>query len=414
MKGNFPKNNSLKFTDLTPQYLAAAFMAEAPSRGRGRGRPRGGSGGFAQKRSVEYEDYSSGVYSKKRKIMDDVYRFLVREDLVRSVIGKGGEHIKIIKDEAKEHGIETKVSIYAQGANGTPLMEGSVDRVMSVQSTVEGLGMALSHLLPSVQIHKNFRTGTRGGGSFGRGSQKLELRLIVPSHCCSGIIGKGGSVIRRIKEETKSYIQVYTLPLPLSEEYCVRIQNFEGPDLVNTAVKIFESIADIKGKNPIIMYDPIFFNHGEYGDTGSYIDTEWYQEALRSGAAQPTPYKAIRSVTQSRYPAHPAYEEAHNYEYGYEEYVPGYGGYGEDYGYECGDPYYYDYYEYPPPVPRGGRSRAPPRGRAYLSRVLSRGFRGRASYEGRGSRTGRESSVKIEAMDFTESGVDTAGQSAQI
>ena len=393
-------------------------MAEAPRRGRGRGGPRGRA--FGQKRPVEsyeFEEYSSGVYSKKRKIMDDVYRFLVREDLVRSIIGKGGEHIKIIKEEAKAHGIETKVSIYAQGANGTPLMEGSVDRVMSIQSTVEGLGMALTHLLPSVQIHKNFRAGMRGGASFGRGSQKLELRLIVPSHCCSGIIGKGGSVIRRIKEETKSYIQVYTLPLPLSEEYCVRIQNFEAPDLVNTAVKVFESIADIKGKNPIIMYDPIFFNHGEHGDTGSYIDTEWYQEALRSGAAQPTPYKAIRSF-QGRYPGYHGqrYEEAYNYEYdyGYEDYYPGYG-YGDDlrdgYGYEFGDPYYYDYYEYHPPVHRA-RGRAHHRGKAYPNRGLTRGFRGRGSFGGRGARKERESSVKLESMDYTDTVTENTGQLA--
>jgi hypothetical protein len=237
----------------------------------------------------------------------------------------------------------------------------------------------------------------------------------VPSHCCSGIIGKGGSVIKKIKEETQSYIQVYTLPLPMSEEYCVRIQNFEASDLVKTAVKIFASIADIKGKNPIIMYDPIFFNQGDYGDTGSYIDTEWYQEALRSGVAQPTSFKAARSASQGRYPAYPEYEEAYNYDYGYEEYVPGYG-YGEEfmegYGYEYGDPYYYDYYEYPPPVPRG-RGRAPPRGRAYLSRGLSRGFRGRGNFGGRGPKRGRESSVKLESMDYTESGVETAGQSAQ-
>lgn len=396
--------------------LAAAKMAENPHRGRGRGRggPRGRV--FAQKRPIEhheYEDFSISGYTKKRKIMDDVYRFLIREDLVRSVIGKGGEHIKIIKDEAKEHGIETKVSIYAQGANGTPLMEGSIDRVMSIQSTVDGLGMALAHLLPSLQIHKNFRSGIRGGGGpFGRGSQKLELRLIVPSHCCSGIIGKGGSVIKKIKEETQSYIQVYTLPLPMSEEYCVRIQNFEASDLVKTAVRIFTSIADIKGKNPIIMYDPIYFNQGEYGDTGSYIDTEWYQEALRSGVAQPTSYKAARSVSQGRYPGYPMHAEA--YSYGYGEFVPGYG-YGEEYmeteGYGCEyvDPYYYDYYEYPPHIPRG---RAPHRGRAYHSRGLSRGFRGRSNFGGRGQR-GRESSVKLESMDYTDTGFGAAGQSAQ-
>lgn len=316
-------------------------MAEAgPTRSGGRGRgPRRGGHHFAQKPSTDpYEEVTGGCFTKKRKIMDDVYRFLVREDLVRSIIGKGGEHLKIIKEEAKAVGIETKVSIYAQGANGACLMEGAIDRVMSIQSTVEGLRMALLHLLPSVQIRKPGRAG----------AQKLELRLIVPAHCCSGIIGKGGSVIKKMKDTTKSYIQVYTLPLPMSEEYCVRIQNFEPTDLVNTAVMVFETIADIKGKNPITMYDPIYFEHGEYGDTGSYIDTEWYQEALRAGVAKPTPYKAVRHGYHS-----------YSGDYGYDGYGYGYSE-GGGYGYEG---QYYDHYDYtPPPQQYRGRGQYNNRG----------------------------------------------------
>ncbi|XP_063694371.1 heterogeneous nuclear ribonucleoprotein K homolog [Bolinopsis microptera] len=364
------------------------MMAEAATsrgRGRGRGAPRGGRGGYGQKRpaeSFDYEDYGSGGgYTKKRKIMDDVYRFLVREDLVRAVIGKGGDHIRMIKEEAKAAGIETKVSIYAQGSNGAPLMEGAVDRVMSVQSTGDGLEMALTNLLPSVQIHhnhKSFRGGRGGGGAPGQKSQKLELRLLVPAHCCSGIIGKGGSVIKRIKEETNSYIQVYTLPMPGSEEHCVRIQNFEAPDLIATAVKVFESIADIKGKNPIIMYDPIYFEHGEYGDTGSYIDTEWYQEALRSGVAKPTPFKQIRGSSRAAHtaPAAPhaaytGYEE--EYEYGYEHEGYGYG-YDEGYGYAEEEYGYEDYYAYAPPAPAPrARARGAPRARSRAA-PPSRGY----------------------------------------
>ena len=379
-------------------------MAEARGRGhsaRGAGRGRG----YALKRPMmdSYDGYTgggaTGGYAKKRKIMDDVYRFVVREDLVKTVIGKGGENIRIIKDLAKEQGIETKVSIYAQGANGALLMEGAIDRVMSVQTTIEGLAMALEYLVPAVQIFKN------------RNGQKLEIRLIVPSHCCSGIIGKGGSVIKKIKEETNSYIQVYTLPLPQSEEYCVRIQNFEAADLIKTAVLVFESIADIKGKNPIIMYDPIYFEHGEFGDTGSYVDTEWYQEALRSGVAQPTSFKTVRQIrgrggrgSFAPQPSHYQYDEA--YDSGYGDY--GYG-YEEAYyeGYE--DPYYYDYsYDYsaPPMRPRG---RGGPRGRAFGPR--SQGSRGRPGRGfTRGGSRGRASASagteqippNTEAMEVTE------------
>ena len=371
-------------------------MAEA----RGRGHVRGARG-YAQKRPImeSYDGYSgggSGSFAKKRKIMDDVYRFLVRADLVRAVIGKGGENIKVIKEEAKEQDIDTKVSIYAQGSDGALLMEGALDRVMSVQTTIEGLGMALEHLLPALQIGKN------------RNGQKLELRLIVPSHCCSGIIGKGGSVIKRIKEETNSYVQVYTLPLPLSEEYCVRIQNFEAPDLIKTAVRVFESIAEIKGKNPIIMYDPVYFEHGEYGDTGSYIDTEWYQEALRSGAAQPTSYKSISKNSGGGQSYAAPYQHEEPYKGGYGDYGYGY----EDRYYEgYEDPYFYDYsYSYAPPPPMRARGSGGPRGRAFTPRGPGRGRPGRGGPRGntsRGVNRGNFSgdshhTTNSEAMDVTE------------
>ena len=59
-------------------------MADSEPRGRGRGRgaPRGrGRGGMKRPMSdaQDYEDFSDG-FTKKRKIMDDVYRFIVRED----------------------------------------------------------------------------------------------------------------------------------------------------------------------------------------------------------------------------------------------------------------------------------------------------------------------------------------------
>merc|ERR1719440_253508 len=208
--------------------------------------------------------------------------------------------------------------------------------------------MALTNLLPSVQIHHNnkFFRG-REGHIPGQKSRKLELRLLVPAHCCSGIIGKGGSVIKKIKEETASYVQVYTLPMPLSEEHCVRIQNFESADLITTAAKVFEAIAEIKGKNPITMYDPIWFEHGEHGDTGSYIDTKWYQQALRSGQAQPVTFKQLRNSGRGGHQA--------EYEEPYPAHDESYGAHEDPYGYEET----YEAESFYPPAPR---ARGPPRG----------------------------------------------------
>lgn len=328
--------------------------ARGPRRG---GAPRGGSRGggpvFPQKRPMEnYGEFDDSYgFSKKRKISEDVYRFLVPEQLVRVIIGKGGEHIKSIKEEAQSAGIDTKVSIYAQGTNNVPLEEGSVDRVMSIQSTMEGLEKALEQLLPNLQRNTNRVAPGKSSGT------KLEIRLIVPAHSCSAIIGKGGTVIKEIKEKTKSYIQVYTNPLPNSEEHVVRIQNFEAPDLVTTAVRVFEAIAETKGKAPITMYDPQYWAPGDYGDTGSYIDSDMYQAQLRAAGGVYT--KTSGGYGGGMYakqggPGGGYYEQPQQYdEYsGYDQ--------SQNYGYE-----YHGGYEEPAAPPmraRGGRG-GPPRGR---------------------------------------------------
>ena len=380
------------------KFLTA--MEESAPRGRGRGRSRGGFGNRSQHKRPPPSDYfeseeTGGGFSKKRKIMDDVFRFLVPEYLVKSVIGKGGENIKQIKDEASNAKIDTKVSIYAQGANGVPLMDRSKDRVMSVQTSFEGLHMALESLAPLLQRDRNK----------GQGAQKMELRLLVPAHCCSAIIGKNGSVIKKIKDETKSYIQVYTLPLPYSDEHVVRIQNFEQPDLIITAVKVFESIAEIKGKSPIVMYDPVFFEHGEFGDTGSYIDTDWYQAAIKAGTAKPTPFKAVKAALRQQnyggsYNHGPGYDaQGYGYEEDYEDpyaYGDGYDSY--DYDYE--DPYYAPPPPRSRPAPRSrGRSRGFPPSRG--SRGMTRPGRGGGT-RGRGSRGAPRQPIPSQDYEYYE------------
>jgi len=367
--------------------------ARGPRRGntpRGGG-GRGGGGGpvFPQKRPMEnYGEFEGDQYgfSKKRKISEDVYRFLVPEQLVRVIIGKGGEHIKSIKEDAQGAGIDTKVSIYAQGTNNVPLEEGSVDRVMSIQSTMEGLEKALEQLLPNLQRNTNRVAPGKSSGT------KLEIRLIVPAHSCSAIIGKGGTVIKEIKEKTKSYIQVYTNPLPNSEEHVVRIQNFEAPDLVMTAVRVFESIAETKGKAPITMYDPQYWAPGDYGDTGSYIDSDMYQAQLRAAGGVYTKtsggYGGGMYTKGSGGGGQQSYgggQQGYGGQGGYYEQQP----YDEYSGYDQSQNYGYEYhggYEEPAPAPpmrargrggpprgRGGPRGGPPRGRGGPPRGASRG-----------------------------------------
>merc|ERR1719473_442168 len=97
--------------------------------------------------------------------------------------------------------------------------------------------------------------------------------MLVPTHCASSIIGKGGSIVKQMKEETGSYIQVHRDSLPNSEETVVKVQNVELDKLVETVMKVIEAFKENKGKQPICYYDPLWFQPGSFGETGSFMET---------------------------------------------------------------------------------------------------------------------------------------------
>jgi len=221
---------------------------------------QGGGGGYNQYN--QGQDYGAGggggygFMSKKRRIIEDVYRILVPTKLVRTIIGKGGESIKAIKAIV---GGECKISIYAQGTNNSEIPFHSSDRVMSIQASVESLSKILMELVPKLQLFE--------GG-------KVDVRLMIPAHSCSAVIGQKGVNIKQIKEDTtSSFIGVHNDPLPNSEEHIVKVINADLENAVRAVVRIYESIQETKGLQHVTFYDPQIWSRGEYGDTGSYLET---------------------------------------------------------------------------------------------------------------------------------------------
>ena len=50
------------------------------------------------------------------------------------------------------------------------------------------------------------------------------MRLMVPAHSCSAVIGQKGATIKQIKEETGSaFVGVHNDALPNSEEHIVKV-----------------------------------------------------------------------------------------------------------------------------------------------------------------------------------------------
>ena len=103
---------------------------------------------------------------------------------------------------------------------------------------------------------------------------KLDIRLLVPQHSCSAVIGQKGATIKQIKEETNSsFIGVHNDPLPNSEEHVVKVINTDLQGCVEAVVRVCASITETKGKQHVTFYDPQVWQKGSYGDTGSWLET---------------------------------------------------------------------------------------------------------------------------------------------
>ena len=189
-----------------------------------RNQPRGGVQEHGHGRKPEYDH---GFVSLNKKILgENVFRLLIRERNVKVVLGPKGENIKKIKEMCKG---DCKVTIYTQSANGEPFPEGSVDRVVCVETSMEDIEKVLMEMIPHFQTYPPAKMV----GKFN------EIRLLVPDFTCSSIIGPKGDHVKNIQRDLRSFVQVHKNPAPSSTEHVVSLTNREVGALAMSAAQIY-------------------------------------------------------------------------------------------------------------------------------------------------------------------------------
>jgi len=234
------------------------------NRGSYRGQPRGGQaprGGQVQEHGHGRKpEYDHGFVSFNKKILtENVFRLLIRERNVKVVLGPKGENIKKLKDMCKG---DCKVTIYTQSAHGEPFPEGSVDRVICVETGQDDIEKVLLEMIPHFQTYPPAKMI----GKFN------EIRLLVPDFTCSSIIGPKGDHVKNIQRDFRSFVQVHKNPAPSSTEHVVSLTNREAGALAMSAAQIYRSIQKIKSISHVTLYNPLVWYPGEFGDTGSFIE----------------------------------------------------------------------------------------------------------------------------------------------
>ena len=138
-------------------------------------------------------------------------RMLMSGKEVGPIIGKGGEIINSIREEAA-----AKIHI-SDGA--------CPERVITVTGPTDAIFKAYSLICKKLEDEDNARFERRGSEREEEPPRKegLSLRLVIPASQCGSLIGKGGSKIKEIREVTGCSVQVASDPLPGSTERMVTV-----------------------------------------------------------------------------------------------------------------------------------------------------------------------------------------------
>ncbi len=137
---------------------------------------------------------------------------LIPNSKIGAVIGKGGSIIKKIRESS---GAKITICSNCSGASGLGGGENAADDSGDRMVTIAGLYLTVLAAFSAIvrQTEPVFGKGgndepTRGGGGHNSGS--TCVRLLVPNNKAGGLIGRGGSTIRAIREQSCARIEIST------------------------------------------------------------------------------------------------------------------------------------------------------------------------------------------------------------
>lgn len=168
-------------------------------------------------------------------------RFLVSSKSAGAVIGKGGDNIKRLRSQ-----FDATVTV---PDSQVP------ERVLTIVCVTDNIPALCQEMLPKFE----------DSGSDG----KREAKLLVHMSHAGAIIGKGGSKIKELREESGCNIKVYSECAPQSSD---RIVQLTGPEasLPNAVKAVVELIKSIPIKGATRQYDPINYDPSMANDYGGF------------------------------------------------------------------------------------------------------------------------------------------------
>ncbi|KAI8350606.1 hypothetical protein EDC96DRAFT_519371 [Choanephora cucurbitarum] len=158
------------------------------------------------------------------------------------IIGRGGKNVSNIRELSS-----ARVTI-------SEIVPGAFERILTVTGPVNAVAKAYALISEKIlHEHTQQEEGVSDNGT-------LLIKLLVPDSKMGTLIGKGGSIIKSIQEESGARLNASEDPLPLSTERTVSIQG--TPGAVQQAVQriakiLMEHNSDHRAITNLVHYRPI-------------------------------------------------------------------------------------------------------------------------------------------------------------
>lgn len=176
-------------------------------------------------------------------------RVLMRSSTSGAIIGKSGTNIKRLREQFK-------ASVSIPDCHGP-------ERILTISAD---LGTSLEILRDSLPRTAEDRAQEREGP----GKGEMEVRILIHQSQAGGVIGKGGSRIKEIREATKANIKVFAACCPNSSDRVVLISGALD-HVIDTVQQVWEIANEAGVKGATQPYDPNYFDEflaPEYGGYG--------------------------------------------------------------------------------------------------------------------------------------------------
>lgn len=117
---------------------------------------------------------------------EPLLKLLIPSDVAGAIIGKGGANLIDLKSR---YGATIRLS------HNKELYPGTSERIVILKGDISGITDLNNYIID--KIHQSSSSEKRG----------QEIKIIVPNKTAGLIIGKGGAVIKEMKEETQAHIE---------------------------------------------------------------------------------------------------------------------------------------------------------------------------------------------------------------